>query len=80
MEPRTPKIAQEKPQIDHDKNPKLFVGGLTSTTTEKELLEIFEKIGDIADVVIMYDKVTQRHRGFGFVTYCDPADATYATT
>jgi RNA recognition motif-containing protein len=52
----TIKVFHSKPK---NLDPKLFVGGLTSSTTEKELLEIFEKFGDIADIVIMYDKVTR---------------------
>ncbi|KAF8094483.1 hypothetical protein N665_0361s0008 [Sinapis alba] len=48
---------------------KLFVGGLSSETTEEEFKTYFEKFGRTTDVVVMHDSVTNRPRGFGFVTY-----------
>lgn len=48
---------------------KIFVGGLPSTITEADFKKYFEQFGTIADVVVMYDHNTQRHRGFGFITY-----------
>ncbi|CAF2040748.1 BnaA09g14620D [Brassica napus] len=48
---------------------KLFVGGLSSETTEEEFKTYFEKFGKTTDVVVMHDSVTNRPRGFGFVTY-----------
>ncbi|XP_010414727.2 PREDICTED: RNA-binding protein 1-like [Camelina sativa] len=48
---------------------KIFVGGLSSSTTEEEFRSYFEKFGRTTDVVVMHDGVTNRPRGFGFVTY-----------
>ncbi|KAG2317083.1 hypothetical protein Bca4012_067981 [Brassica carinata] len=48
---------------------KLFVGGLSSETTEEEFKTYFEKFGRTTDVVVMHDSATNRPRGFGFVTY-----------
>ncbi|MCL7045233.1 hypothetical protein MKW94_030240 [Papaver nudicaule] len=50
------------------KTKKIFVGGL-STITKEELSSFFGKFGNITDVVVMYDKLTQRARGFGFITF-----------
>lgn len=48
---------------------KLFVGGLSSETTEQEFKSYFEKFGRTTDVVVMHDSMTNRPRGFGFVTF-----------
>eukprot|EP01134_Creolimax_fragrantissima_P007802 CFRG7802T1 len=50
---------------------KIFVGGLSPETTEESLTDFFSKFGAVDDVVIMKDKITQRVRGFGFVTFSD---------
>lgn len=54
---------------------KLFVGGVAWETTKETFSDYFSKYGEIADSVIMIDKHTGRPRGFGFVTFCDPAVA-----
>ncbi|CAH9076471.1 unnamed protein product [Cuscuta europaea] len=48
---------------------KIFVGGLASSVTESDFKKYFDQFGTITDVVVMYDQNTQRHRGFGFITY-----------
>jgi len=51
---------------------KLFVGGLSNSTTVEDYKAHFEKYGVVKDAVIMQDRVTNRSRGFGFVVYEDP--------
>jgi RNA recognition motif-containing protein len=48
---------------------RLFVGGLDSTTSSESLRSAFEPFGVIEDAVIVFDRMTGRSRGFGFVTF-----------
>ncbi|XAR67611.1 hypothetical protein NMG60_11002442 [Bertholletia excelsa] len=54
---------------------KLFVGGIAWETSEETFANYFCKYGEITDSVIMMDKFSGRPRGFGFVTFADPAVA-----
>ena len=47
----------------------IFVGGLDPTVIEDEFKRYFEQFGNITDVVVMYDHISQRPRGFGFITF-----------
>ncbi|XP_018796266.1 PREDICTED: poly(U)-binding-splicing factor PUF60 isoform X1 [Bactrocera latifrons] len=51
---------------------KLFVGGLSWQTSSEKLKEYFGVFGTVTDVLIMKDPVTQRSRGFGFITFQEP--------
>lgn len=51
---------------------KLFVGGLSWQTTPDKLREYFGQFGTVTDVLVMKDPVTQRSRGFGFITFSSP--------
>jgi len=50
---------------------KIFIGGLSSTTTDESLRDFFAQWGEIMDVIVMKDPATKRSRGFGFITYAD---------
>jgi len=52
---------------------KLFVGGLSWQTTPEKLRDYFSQFGAVTDVLVMKDPITQRSRGFGFITFSDPA-------
>ncbi|XP_037567331.1 RNA-binding protein Musashi homolog Rbp6 isoform X2 [Dermacentor andersoni] len=52
---------------------KMFIGGLSWQTAPEGLREYFSKFGDITEVMVMKDPSTRRSRGFGFVTFSDPA-------
>lgn len=55
-------------QIVRQKN-KLFVGGLSADTKEEDLRSHFMQFGQVQEAELKYDKITSRHRGFGFVTF-----------
>ncbi|HEY5744021.1 MAG TPA: RNA-binding protein [Terrimicrobiaceae bacterium] len=47
---------------------KLYVGNLSFQTTEGALEELFTQFGTVTEAMLVMDKMTQRPRGFGFVT------------
>ncbi|KAJ1387712.1 RNA-binding domain superfamily [Sesbania bispinosa] len=47
---------------------KLFVGNLPFSVDSAQLAELFENAGNVEMVEVIYDKMTGKSRGFGFVT------------
>ncbi|KAF8403076.1 hypothetical protein HHK36_011170 [Tetracentron sinense] len=47
---------------------KLFVGNLPFNVDSAEIAELFGRAGNVEMVEVIYDKLTGRSRGFGFVT------------
>ncbi|KAG8451971.1 hypothetical protein GDO86_003959 [Hymenochirus boettgeri] len=43
------------------------------STTLDSLRDYFNKFGEIRECMVMRDPTTKRSRGFGFVTFADPA-------
>lgn len=56
----------EEPNANPDL--KIFVGNLPFSVDSAALAELFERAGDVEMVEVIYDKLTGRSRGFGFVT------------
>ncbi|VDL89579.1 unnamed protein product [Schistocephalus solidus] len=48
---------------------RIFVGGITSTTTEEDLRSFFSTFGPIKDVKVIYDRSGQSKGNYGFVTF-----------
>ena len=57
---------------------KLYVGNLSFNTTENALQDAFAAHGTVVEAVLMMDRVTNRPRGFGFVTMSSPEEAQNA--
>ncbi|KAJ8596354.1 RNA-binding domain-containing protein [Rhizopogon salebrosus TDB-379] len=57
---------------------KIYVGNLSWNTTSDTLTDAFAQFGTISDAIVMSDRETGRSRGFGFVTFSDPAEAQAA--
>lgn len=57
---------------------KLFVGSLSWGTNDHGLRAAFERFGEITEAKVISDRDTGRSRGFGFVTFTDPAAAQQA--
>ncbi|KAK7868066.1 hypothetical protein R5R35_005535 [Gryllus longicercus] len=63
-----------KSEMDNDDKGKLFVGGLSWETTQENLQRYFSRYGEVIDCVVMKNSESGRSRGFGFVTFSDPAN------
>ncbi|TGK15544.1 RNA-binding protein [Leptospira fluminis] len=57
---------------------KLFVGGLSWSTTDQTLRQVFEVHGAVQEANVVVDRETGRSRGFGFVTFSDQDSAQAA--
>jgi len=57
---------------------KLFVGNLSFNTTENELNDAFAAFGTVTETNLMVDRMTNRPRGFGFVTMSSAEEAQKA--
>ncbi|KAI8116435.1 Heterogeneous nuclear ribonucleoprotein 27C [Lucilia cuprina] len=63
--------------MEEDERGKLFVGGLSWETTQENLSRYFCRFGEIIDCVVMKNNESGRSRGFGFVTFADPANVQH---
>ena len=57
---------------------KLFVGNLSFNTTENSLQDAFAAYGTVTETNLMMDRMTNRPRGFGFVTMSTAEEAQKA--
>jgi cold-inducible RNA-binding protein len=46
---------------------KLYVGNLSYGTTQEAVRELFEQVGEVAEVNLITDRDSGRPKGFGFV-------------
>ena len=60
-------------------NNKLFVGNLSFDTTENDLRDTFAEHGTVTETCVIMDRMTNRPRGFGFVTMSTDEEAQKAT-
>ena len=57
---------------------KLFVGNLSFDTTENDLQDAFAAYGTVTETNLMMDRMTNRPRGFAFVTMSSAEEAQKA--
>jgi RNA recognition motif-containing protein len=57
---------------------KLYVGGLSYSTTEDTLKDTFSQAGTVETATIIMDKMSGRSKGFGFVEMSSEEEATKA--
>lgn len=54
---------------------RLYVGGIPYQTTEQDLIELFQQVGDVTTATVIVDRATGRSKGFGFVEMGDAQEA-----
>src|SRR5205823_14400481 len=59
-------------------NMRLYVGGLPYQTTEQDLLDLFEQVGQVTEASVITDRQTGRSKGFGFVEMSNDQEAQSA--
>lgn len=57
---------------------KLFVGSLPYSVTDDDLADLFKEFGEVASAKVIFDRETNRSKGFGFVEFEDDAAAKQA--
>ena len=57
---------------------RLFVGNLSFQTTENDLQDAFAAFGSVTEASLMMDRMTNRSRGFAFITMGTPEEAQKA--
>jgi len=57
---------------------KVFVGSLSFKSDNDGLKAYFETVGTVTSAIILFDKMTGRSKGFGFVEYATEAEAQAA--
>lgn len=57
---------------------KLYIGGLSYSTTQDALKEAFAQAGAVESATIIIDRMSGRSRGFGFVEMTTDEDAAKA--
>jgi cold-inducible RNA-binding protein len=57
---------------------KLFVGNLSFSTTQDDVLQAFAPYGNVESVNLLTDRTTGQSRGFGFVEMSDRNEAQNA--
>jgi len=57
---------------------KLFVGNLSFDTTENDLQDAFAAFGTVSEANLMMDRMTNRPRGFAFITMSTGEEAQKA--
>ena len=59
---------------------KIYVGNMSYSTTEQDLEELFTQYGTVLNVNIVFDRDTNRSKGFAFVEMEDDDAADKAIT
>ncbi|VDD94543.1 unnamed protein product [Enterobius vermicularis] len=65
-------------ELEPEQFRKIFVGGLSTSTTDEQLKEYYSQWGKLVDCIVMRDPTTKRSRGFGFVSFSKQSEVDTA--
>ena len=71
---QTSYVEREAPRLDLN-TVKLFVGQIPYSYTEENLYPLFTQFGQVAEIVVIRDRFTQKSRGCAFVSFRDKEGA-----
>ena len=57
---------------------RIYVGGLPYQTTEQDLIDLFDQVGQVIQATVITDRETGRSKGFGFVEMSNDQEAQSA--
>ncbi|KAI4562228.1 hypothetical protein MJT46_011190 [Ovis ammon polii x Ovis aries] len=78
MEKTVKSVPVKREKKENEQIRKLFIGGLSSDTTEESLKNYYEQWGELTDCVVIGGLASQKSRGFGFVTFSSMAEVDAA--
>jgi cold-inducible RNA-binding protein len=67
-----------RPAAEAEMAHKLFIGGLSFSTSSERLRELFTQAGTVESATVVMDRDSGRSRGFGFVEMATAPDAEAA--
>jgi len=81
-EPRTPREPRQAapPNPDAVTSPRLHVGNLSYDAAESDLTDLFNGVGKVQNIEVVYHRETQRSKGFAFVQMLTIDEARRAVT
>ncbi|XWS49646.1 hypothetical protein CRYUN_Cryun12cG0021100 [Craigia yunnanensis] len=65
---------------DKKSNLELFVGDLDKNATEDDIKKVFSKVGEVVNIKLMMNPLTNKNRGFAFLHYATMEQANRALT
>ncbi|XP_024985692.1 RNA-binding protein CP33, chloroplastic [Cynara cardunculus var. scolymus] len=69
---------EEESEPESPEAGRLYIGNLPYAITASELSQVFGEAGNVVSVEIVYDRVTDRSRGFAFITMASVQEAKEA--
>ncbi|KAJ9540278.1 hypothetical protein OSB04_026784 [Centaurea solstitialis] len=72
-------LSDDQPQPNYSPDLKVYVGNLPFNIDSAALAGLFQRAGNVEMVEVVYDKISGRSRGFGFVTMSSVKEVEAAT-
>ena len=63
---------------DYSKSAYIYIGGLSYTLTEGDILAVFSQYGEVVSINLVKDKQTGKSRGYCFLCYADQRSTVLA--